>query len=241
LAIWITGAAILAAGLRRFTPQPAVATFVGAAATAVGAAFSIDDWSSLGFVFTVLTGIGLLAIAVVPGLAPTTTQQVIVACVGGITLFQGVPPTLVHFADRAGLVTGLVVWTLGAALMAVGVHARIRLPILAEMFGGLAVVGGAALTGVQYAGFAPLFGITTAFVLIGMGTIPGRVLFSMVGSLGLLINVPWAIGHYFPGAGRAPVLIMVSGALIITVAVLMTRMSGRMRTELRHGGRTAQH
>jgi hypothetical protein len=79
-----------------------------------------------------------------------------------------------------------------------------------------------------------LFGICTGIVLIGLGITPGRVLMSILGSLALLINVPWAIGHFFPGEGRAPLLIMVSGALIIVVAVAMTRLSGRMRSELLH-------
>ncbi len=33
----------------------------------------------------------------------------------------------------------------------------------------------------------------------------------MLGTLGLLVHVPWAIGRYFPGEGRVPLLIMVAG------------------------------
>jgi hypothetical protein len=61
----------------------------------------------------------------------------------------------------------------------------------------------------------------------------------VLGSVGLLINVPWAISWFFPGEGRAPLLIMVSGGLIIAVAILLTRMGDRFRRDLgplRHHG-----
>ncbi len=54
----------------------------------------------------------------------------------------------------------------------------------------------------------------------------GQVLLSVFGSLGLLIDVPWTIGWFFPGEGRAPLLILVSGAVILAVAVALTRMAG---------------
>jgi hypothetical protein len=84
---------------------------------------------------------------------------------------------------------------------------------------------------VQLHGVAPLFGIVNAVGLLALGMRPGRVLMSVLGSLGLLINVPWTIGWYFPGQERAPLLILVSGALVIAIAVLMTKMGGRFRDE----------
>jgi hypothetical protein len=104
--------------------------------------------------------------------------------------------------------------------------------MVVEALGGLALLGGAALTGMQWPGFAPLFGLATALGLVALGMLPGQVLLSVFGSLGLLINVPWAIGWYFPGEGRAPLLILVSGVLVLAVAVLLARMGGRFRREL---------
>lgn len=240
--LWVAGVVAIWAGLRKRTPLPIITGSVGAATLAASTILVIAEQQGVGLPFAIATGFVLLSLALVPGLASETTEQIVMAGVGGILLLQTIPSTLVHFADHAGLVTGLVVWVVGAALIAIGARALIRLPILAEVFGGLAIIGGAALTGTQYQGFAPLFGIATSIALVALGMIPGRVLMSVLGSLGLLINVPWAIGHFFPGAGRAPLLIMVSGALIIAVAVLLTRMSGRMRTELggsRHGSASA--
>ena len=74
--------------------------------------------------------------------------------------------------------------------------------------------------------------MATAIGCIAVGMLPGRVLMSVVGSVGLLAFVPWAIAHFFPGEGRAPLLIVVSGALIVAVAVLMAAQSTRWRDEV---------
>jgi hypothetical protein len=108
----------------------------------------------------------------------------------------------------------------------------VRLAIVVTLLGGFALVGGAALCGVQSVAFATLFGLVTAVALIAIGTMPKWALMSVFGSLGLLVNVPWAINHFFPGEGRAPLLIMVSGGVIIAVALLLTRRGGRIRQEL---------
>ena len=108
--------------------------------------------------------------------------------------------------------------------------------MIAEALGCAALIGGAALTGTQSPGFASLFGVATAIGLVGLGMVPGQVLMSLFGSVGLLINVPWAIAWYFPGQGRAPLLILTSGALILGVAVLLARLGGRFRHDLGHLG-----
>jgi len=77
-----------------------------------------------------------------------------------------------------------------------------------------------------------LTGKNASVGLVALGMLPGRVLMSVFGSVGLLVNVPWAISWFFPGEGRAPLLILVAGVLILLVAVLLTRMGGRFREEL---------
>nr|MDA8080494.1 hypothetical protein [Actinomycetota bacterium] len=93
-------------------------------------------------------------------------------------------------------------------------------------------IGGAALTGAQFRNIAPLFGLATAIGLVILGTRPGQVLMSALGSLGILINVTWGVSWYFPSQGRAPLLILISGILIIAIAVWLARMRGRFASEL---------
>jgi hypothetical protein len=56
---------------------------------------------------------------------------------------------------------------------------------------------------------------------------------SVFGLVGILVFIPWMIGHFFPGEGRVPLLIIVSGLLLVVVAVVLMRVGGRLRGEVR--------
>jgi hypothetical protein len=207
---------------------------VGAVAVLAGGALMMDS-PAVALPLIAVSALGLLALASVDDLAPDHADRVVLAVLGGLGLFQSVPSTLAYFGDQAGGVTGLVTWTVGALVLAVGARRLVRWPVPTELLGGLALFVGAALTGAQWEGFAPLFGIATAVGLVALGMLPGQVLLSLLGSIGLLINVPWAVGYYFPGEARAPLLIMVTGGLIIGIAVVLTRMGSRFRSDLGPG------
>lgn len=236
VAVWLAGAALLAAGLRRLIPTtPVVTVAVGAVAVLAGAGVMLNPWPAGALLLIVASALGMLALAGVDDLAPAHADRVVLVLLGGFGLLQGVPSTLAYFGEQAAGVTGLVTWTLGALVLAAGARRLVRWPVPTELLGAVALLGGAALTGVQWAGFAPLFGIATSVALVALGMLPGQVLLSLLGSIGLLINVPWAVSWYFPGEGRAPLLIMVTGGLIIAIAVALTRMGGRFRSDLGSG------
>jgi len=232
ITVWILGAGYLVLGVRRLLPLPTLTDGAGAVTVIVGATITATNWQGFGLVFLVATAFGLLALATVPGLAPARADQLTIGILGGIALLEAVPSTLGYFTGQGAGVTGLVTWGMGGILVLVGARHLVRLPIIAELLGGAALIGGAAITWVQWHGFAPVFGIATAVGLVALGMLPGQVLLSVLGSLGLLINVPWAIGWFFPGEGRAPLLILVSGALILVIAVLLSRSGGRFRHDL---------
>jgi hypothetical protein len=171
-------------------------------------------------------------LAVAPSMRLLTAERIVLAVVGAFGLLQGVPQTIAWFARDAGIATGLTVWGIGVALVAVAARRHIRAAVAFEVLGSVAVIGGAAITGIQSAGFATLFGVATAIGFVTAGMLPGRVLMSLFGSAGLLVFVPWTIAHYFPGEDRAPLLILVSGALLVAIAVLLTRQGKRFRREL---------
>ncbi|MGE5210340.1 MAG: hypothetical protein ACM3MM_03705, partial [Acidobacteriota bacterium] len=233
LTVWFLAAIVLAAGLIGLTSEPIIPHVIGTVAMLVGAFITVSQSQGAGLLFVTGTVAILLLLAALPNLEMTTSKRVVLLVVAGLGAIQGIPPMLVHFADGAGGATGLVTWTVGAAVTAIGTRRLLRAPIVVEIIGGLALIGGAAITATQWPSFAPLFGLATAVSLLLIGMVPGRVIYSMLGSLGLLINVPWTIGWFFPGEGRAPLLILVSGAMIIVVAVLLARQGSRMRTELK--------
>jgi hypothetical protein len=207
-----------------------LATAAGSLAVVVGAALT-TNWPAFGVPFGVATALGLSALAAVAAVALERPDRLVVGIVGGLALLESVPSTLGYFARDAGLVTGMTTWLVGAVLLAAGMRAVVRQPRLTEVFGCAVMIGGAALTVVETSGVAPLFGVATAVGLIALGTVPGHVVSSACGSLALVINVPWATGHFFPG-GRAPLFVLVSGLVILAVAILLARMGGRFRREL---------
>jgi hypothetical protein len=240
LAVWAVGVVGVALGLRHLTRLPQLTLLVGAVVAVVGGMVVAERWQAVSLLLSTATASVLVAVASIRALPTEIVEQRLLAVVGGIALFSSVPGTIGYFAEGAGLVTGLVVWGIGALLVFVGGREWLRLPMLSTVLGAVALVGGAALTGIDLERVAPLFGIATALALIALGVALDRFVLSVVGSIGLLIHVPWAILEWFPGEGRAPLLIMVSGALIIALAALLTRTRGRF-PHVGGPGRTPPH
>jgi hypothetical protein len=232
LAVWAVGAVYVAAGCRRLVPLPHLATASGAIAVIAGATIAASEWQAFGLPFAVASAVGLSALATVRAVRLPRADHIILGVVGGIGLLQFVPGTLGYFSRDAGIVTGVATWVAGAAVLAAAMRELVRQPRLTELLGSVLLLGGAALTATQVTGVAPLFGIATALALIATGMLPGHVLLSATGSLGLLVNVPWAMRHFFPGGARAPMLVLASGLVLIGVAVLLTRLGTRFRREL---------
>jgi hypothetical protein len=131
--------------------------------------------------------------------------------------------------------TGLTLWGLGIVVLVLVSQHVLRLEFVVTLLAGAMLIVGSAVTGAQSIGFATLFGLTTAVALIAIGARPGSALMSVFGLIGLLVFIPWTISHYFPGEGRVPVLIIVSGLVLVGVAVGLTRVGGRLRGEIGAG------
>ncbi len=230
--LWVLGGALTILGMRRLTTLPIITLAAGAITTVVGTIVIATGREGLGFPLVCLDAAVLVGIAVTPAARRLPAERIVLAVVGAFGLLQGVPPTIAWFAADAGIATGLTVWGIGVALVAMAARRHIQAAVAIEVLGSIAVIGGAAITGIQSAGFATLFGVATSVGFVIAGMLPGRVLMSLFGSAGLLVFVPWTIAHYFPGEDRAPLLILVSGALLVAIAVLLTRQGTRFRREL---------
>lgn len=226
LVVWVVGAAYLALGLRRLVPGPRLFTALGALATLVGSLWVSSQWEGRGLLFMMATAAALLGLATLRVVELDRADRVVLGLLGGFALLQGAPMAISWFAEGAGVATGLTTWAIGGALILLGVRQLTRAPLVTVTFGGAITLVGAAVTGVQVAGLAPVLGIVTAIGLVVLGTRRGEGVVSGLGSLGLLVNVPWAIGHFFPGEGTVPLATVVTGALFVALAVWLTR-SGR--------------
>jgi hypothetical protein len=224
LAVWGVGAALVLLGLvRRRTSAPLLVGGVGAIAAVVGAGMAAAEWEGRGLLFLVATGLTLLGLAQARALRLDRAEQIALGVVGGITLLQGLPATIGWFAEQAGVATGLITMAVGAGVLAVGLTSLSRRPQAPQLLGGAAMLVGAGVTAAQVAGLGPLLGIATAIVLVGVGTRRGEGRLSALGSLGLLVSLPWAITHFFPGEGTVPLATVVTGALFVALAVWLTR------------------
>jgi hypothetical protein len=240
-ALWLFGAALVMGGLRRAIIDPTIAEIAGAAIAYAGCAFIISGLMGFGEMIAVTTAWALVAPAVIRGITAERNEQILFGVIGAVALVMTVPGVIGYFAFEAGVITGVVVWLVGAAMITAGVRNMVRVPLLAQILGAAALIIGAAVCGAQSAGFAPIFGLVTAIGLIALGTREGMAIMSLFGSAALLINVPWLISHFFPGRGRAPFLILVSGLLIMGVAVLLARSGGRIREEVSTKHRNLRH
>ena len=236
IAVWTTGIVLIVISLVTEPSLPLIPAGFGAMGVIVGAYLTVSQWEGLGFVFVAVSAAALVGLATVK-LSPLRAPfDVLLGVIGVIGLFQSVPGVLVYYANDAGVMTGVVLWALGVSLF-FGVRAHlVRVEMVFQIVGGIAVLVGPAITGTQSVALATIFGLVVSILLIVLGMRPGQVLLSMFGLVGLLIFVPWSIAHFFPGEGRVPLLITVSGALIVAIAVVLARMSGRIRTEIREAG-----
>jgi hypothetical protein len=232
VALWMFGAALVVGGLRRAIVDPTIAEVAGAAIAYAGCAFVISGWMGFGEMLAVTTAWALVAPAFIRGIRAERTEQILFGVIGGMALLFTMPGVIAYFAFEAGIATGLVVWAGGAFVLTLGSRRMVRVPVLAEVMGAALLIIGAAVCGAQNSGFAPLFGLVTAIGLVALGTRAGLAIMSLFGSAALLVNVPWAIHHFYPGRGRTPLLILVSGLVILGVAVMLALSGTRIRDEV---------
>lgn len=234
LAVWMIGAAFVVLGIRRVTTAPALDVTVGALAFAAGSIVTVAEDPGIGLLFVVLSGAVLVTLALLRRLIDDVASILALCGVGGITMLQSLPPLVVIMAEDAAIITGTVLWTVSLGIAAVGVRRITRVPLVLEVLGALGMLAGCAVMAINAPAVATIAGLITSLGLLGVSLSPGRVALSPVGAAGLLAFVPWTISWFFPGEGRVPLLISVSGVLIIAVAVLMARSGHRFGTELGH-------
>lgn len=218
------GLVALYAGLTRRTKPSVVAVWCGGVILLVSCQMIAGQWQSFGLLTSVAVGAALVGAAVVPG--PVVDRRHVVACAvpGGVLLITSLPGAIGYHAERAALLTGMVVWLAAVSLMWLALPPRrLRTPIPVWVLAAVLYVVGPAVATADHETPALIAGLVAAVAAVGAGVAIASVPPTLIGALSLLVFVPWTVTRLVPGALAAPLSIVVAGLVIVSVALWLMR------------------
>jgi hypothetical protein len=220
-AVWIVGAVYLYIALMIEKEGNWITGTLGGIATIAGAIYASQEWTGPALLVAVASAASLIFLAAM-FIGPHEAALRVGFTVVGITgMVQSTPPAIAHYADQSGVNTGLVISIIGALLVLAGFSDLSISGGVTTTIGAVAALVGAAVTGVESEDFATVYGVVLAVLLVAAGTVPGHILVSVAGLIGLIAFIPWGIAHFFPGEDRAPLIVLIVGVLIAFSGVLL--------------------
>jgi hypothetical protein len=137
------------------------------------------------------------------------------ACVGGLIAALAAAGAWTDGAAAAGL----AVLALGAAWTALGWRDQVPPRLLALVVGPILVLVGAGVTAGSWPDAAPVLGLVAALALVGLGSQLREFLLTATGVVGVFVYVPWTAGQFFADSVGVPIVILLTGALLLAVAL----------------------
>ena len=220
-AVWLVGVGYVWVALTLEEAGNWITGTLGGIAAVSGALFGAQGWSGAALLVGVASSVSLIFLASMFIGPNDAVLRVSFTVVGVWGMVQCTPPAIAHYAEEAGVNTGLVVSILGILLVLAGFADLTISGGATTAIGAIAALAGAAITGVESEDFATIYGGALAVLLVAAGTTPGHLLVAVSGLVGLMVFVPWGIAHFFPGEGRAPLIVLVVGILIALSGVLL--------------------
>lgn len=220
----LVGLAVIATGLTNRTTPSWVAVWCGAVTLLVSCQMIAAQWPGPGLVLSVLVATALVALAQLPN--PVTDPHHVTACavIGSVLLFGALPGAIGHHAQQAGVATGLVVWAAGVLLlMAASGAVPMRAPTPTLVVSAVLFSVGPAVVASDHRTAGVVFGLVAASVVVIAAVGAGQVRPTLVGSSGLIVFVPWTIVELVPGELGAPLAIVVTGLVVVAVALWLMR------------------
>jgi len=220
-AVWLVGVGYVWVALTLEEAGNWITGTLGGIAAVSGALFGAQEWAGAALLVGVASSVSLIFLASMFIGPNDAVLRVSFTVVGVWGMVQCTPPAIAHYAEEAGVNTGLVVSILGILLVLAGFADLTISGGATTAIGAIAALAGAAITGVESEDFATIYGGALAVLLVAAGTTPGHLLVAVSGLVGLTVFVPWGIAHFFPGEGRAPLIVLVVGILIALSGVLL--------------------
>ncbi len=219
--VWLVGVAYVWVALTLEEAGNWITGTLGGIAAVGGALFASQEWTGVALLVGVASSAALIFLASMFIGPNDGILRVGFTVVGVWGMVQCTPPAIAHYAEEAGVNTGLVVSILGILLVLAGFTDLTFSGGATTAIGAIAALAGAAITGVESEDFATVYGAALAVLLVAAGTTPGHLLVAVSGLVGLTVFVPWGIAHFFPGEDRAPLIVLVVGILIAGSGVLL--------------------
>lgn len=220
-AVWVVGAIYLWIALMLEEEGNWVTGTLGGIATIAGAIYASQEWTGPALLVAVASAASIIFLASM-FIGPNEGALRVAFTIVGISgMVQSTPPAIAHYADQAGVNTGLVISVIGTLLVLAGFSDLSISGGVTTTIGAVTALVGAAITGVESEDFATVYGVVLAVLLVAAGTVPGHMLVSVVGLIGLVAFIPWGIAHFFPGEDRAPLIVLVVGVLVACSGVLL--------------------
>lgn len=125
---------------------------------------------------------------------------------------------------------GLAFWILGAAWATASWRLIVPPAAIGFPLGVALTLVGAGVIGGRYDWLGPLVGLATATAWTAIGIGVNEVLALGPGLVGTFVFLPWTLGRFFGESLGAPIIVMLSGAvLLVIVAVLWRRRTNGAR------------
>lgn len=150
---------------------------------------------------------------------PRPLQQL--ACLAGVVATVG---GAIGVIGGQGTAVGLGIWAVGLGWVALGWRELLP-PAAVSLLGGAAVLllGAQAVAG-GWEGAGLLLGLGSTGALLAAGTTGRRMALAGVGIAGVIAFLPATVVHFLPGTVGVPVLILLTGAVLLAVTLVLLRM-----------------
>ena len=122
---------------------------------------------------------------------------------------------------------GLALWALGIVWATAAWRRFIPPAAIGFPLGVILTLVGAGIIGGRYDWIGPILGLVTAAAWTTIGIRSNEVLALAPGLVGIFVFLPWSLGRFFGDSLGAPVIIMLSGAVLLAVVVVLWRRRGR--------------
>jgi len=118
---------------------------------------------------------------------------------------------------------GLAFWVLGMLWAAASWRLIVPPAVIGFPLGVTLTLIGAGVVGVRYDWLGPIIGLATATAWTAIGIGVNEVFALAPGLVGTFVFLPWALGRYFGESLGAPIIVMLSGAVLLAIVAVLWR------------------